>query len=88
LIPLSVISCVAISNLITAQDELEKNLRAKIELRNTLDRKKTELKNRIRSTADQAINEAKQQGQQAVQDILQGNTPSPSLPGIPNPFRR
>jgi len=60
------------------------------ELKNTLDRKKTELENKIKSTADQAVEEAKQQGQQAVQDILQGNTPSPSLPSlpsIPNPFR-
>ena len=58
------------------------------ELKNTLDRKKTELENKIRSTADQAVDEAKQQGQQAVQDILQGNAPSPNLPSIPNPFRR
>jgi hypothetical protein len=57
------------------------------ELKNTLDRKKTELENKIRSTADQAVEDARQQGQQAVQDILQGNTPSPSLPSIPNPFR-
>jgi uncharacterized protein (TIGR03545 family) len=60
------------------------------DLKNTLDRKKTELENKIKSTTDQAVDDAKQQGQQAVQDILQGNTPSPSLPSIPsipNPFR-
>ena len=63
------------------------------ELKNILDKKKTELENRLRSAAEdvtqQVVDDAKQQGQQAIQDILQGNTPStPSLPNIQNPFRR
>jgi len=50
------------------------------DLKNTLDKKKTELENKIQATADQAIEKTKQQGEQAVQDIIHGNTPSPSLP--------
>ena len=62
------------------------------DLKGTLDRKKTELENKIKSAASEAINqvteEVKQQGQQAVQDVLQGQTPQapslPSLPGLPS----
>jgi len=53
-------------------------------LKNTLDRKKAELETRLRSAADSAVEEAKSQGQQAIQDIIQGRPPStPSLPNIP-----
>ena len=62
------------------------------DLKGTLDRKKTELENKIKSAATEAVNqaaeEAKQQGQQAIQDVLQGQTPQapslPSLPGLPS----
>jgi uncharacterized protein (TIGR03545 family) len=60
------------------------------ELKGTLDRKKAELENRLRSTVDDVTTQAQQQGQQAVQDVLQGRPPStPSLPSLPsNPFSR
>ena len=63
-------------------------------LKGSLDRKKTELENRIKSAGEQVVDEAKQQvqqaGQQAIQDLRQGQTPSvPSVPSLPaNPFRR
>jgi uncharacterized protein (TIGR03545 family) len=61
------------------------------ELKNTLERKRNELETRIRTTAEaaatQAVDEARQQGQQAIQDVLQGRPPStptlPALPGLP-----
>jgi hypothetical protein len=60
------------------------------ELKNTLERKKNEFENRLRSATEQAVDEARQQGEQAVQDLLQGRPPSgPSLPNLPNnPFSR
>ena len=66
------------------------------ELKGTLDKKKTELEDKIKTAAEdaakQVVDDAKQQGQQAIQDILQGETPSaptlPSLPSITNPFGR
>jgi len=62
------------------------------DLKNTLDNKKTELENKIKSATQQAVDEAKQQaqqqGQQAVQDVLQGKTPSLSVPSITNPLKR
>jgi hypothetical protein len=63
------------------------------ELKNTLDNKKTELENRLRSAAEsavsQVVDEARQPGQQAGQDILEGRTPgAPSLPKLPELPRR
>ena len=64
------------------------------DLKNTLDKKKTELENKVKSAADQVVDQAKQQAQQAVeevkdqakeqtqqavQDVLQGKTPAPTL---------
>jgi hypothetical protein len=63
-------------------------------LKTTLNKKKTELENKVKSAAEdaakEAIDSAKQQGQQAVQDALQGKPPSaPTPPSLPsNPFRR
>ena len=69
------------------------------ELKNTLDKKKTELEDKVKQQAQQAVDDlkqqAQQQGQQAVQDILQGQVPQapslpsmPSIPSLPNPFNR
>jgi len=70
------------------------------DLKNTLDKKKTELENKLKSAAEEAVkqvvDEAKQQvqqqGQQAIQDLRQGQTPSvpsvPSVPNVTNPLRR
>jgi len=58
------------------------------ELKNVLENKKAELETRIRTAAEtaatQVVDEARQQGQQAVQDVLHGRPPAaPSLPVIP-----
>ena len=71
------------------------------DLKNTLDKKKTELETKIKSAAQDAVKQAadeakqqvQQQTQQAAQDVLQGKTPSvtvPSiqLPSIPNPLKK
>ncbi|MDR0496471.1 MAG: hypothetical protein LBH42_02530 [Treponema sp.] len=68
---------------------LRGDLSAADDLKNTLDRKKAELENRIRATVDDVTDQARQQTQQAAQDLLHGQTPSaPSLPTIQNPLRR
>jgi len=56
------------------------------QVKNLLNNKKNEFEQRLRNMADEAVqqarNEATRQAEQAVQDILQGQTPSmPSLPG-------
>ncbi|MDR1899790.1 MAG: hypothetical protein LBQ55_07275 [Treponema sp.] len=60
------------------------------QLKNSLENKKNEFEQRIRNAAGEAVDQAKQEAQrqadQAVQDVLQGKTPSlqtPSLPGLP-----
>ncbi|MDR2480008.1 MAG: hypothetical protein LBD48_11945 [Treponema sp.] len=60
------------------------------ELKNSLDKKKTELEQKVKAAADQAMqeakDEAKRQLEQAAQDVKQGNTPSlqtPNLPSLP-----
>ena len=74
------------------------------DLKNTLDKKKTDLENKVKSAAQDAVKQAadeakqqvQQQGQQAVQDVLQGKTPSvtapapslPSVPAIPNLLKK
>ena len=65
------------------------------DLKDTLDKKKTELEDKIKSAATEAVqqvvDDAKQQGQQALQDVLKGQTPTitaPSLPAINNPLKR
>jgi hypothetical protein len=62
------------------------------ELRGTLDRKKNELEDRLRSAGTQIVDDVREQvrveAQQAVQDLLQGTTPSTPSINIPNPFRR
>jgi uncharacterized protein (TIGR03545 family) len=62
-------------------------------VKNTLENKKNEFEQRLRSIADEAVNQAKEearrQGEEAVKDLIQGKTPSiqaPSLPNIPNPL--
>ena len=67
------------------------------ELKGTLDKKKTELEDKVKQQGQQVVDELKQQGeqaaeeakqqaqqtgQQAVQDILKGNTPSINAPSI------
>jgi hypothetical protein len=59
------------------------------ELRNILDRKRNELETRLRSVAEdaarQATDAAREQAQQAVQDVLQGQRPqAPTLPAAPS----
>jgi len=58
---------------------------------NSLTDKKNEFEQRIRGMADEAVQQVKdettRQAEQAVQDVLQGQTPSlqtPSLPGLPS----
>jgi uncharacterized protein (TIGR03545 family) len=63
------------------------------ELKNTLENKRNELEARIRTAAEaaatQAVDEARQQGQQAIQDVLQGRPPTtPALPALPALPRR
>jgi uncharacterized protein (TIGR03545 family) len=53
------------------------------QLKNSLNNKKAEFENRLKAAADQVKDEAKQQGQQALQDALQGKTPSLQAPGLP-----
>jgi uncharacterized protein YbjQ (UPF0145 family) len=62
-------------------------------IRNNLNDRKAEFENKIKSAGEEAANqlkeEAKEQGQQAVKDLLEGKTPSIQAPSIPsNPFRR
>jgi uncharacterized protein (TIGR03545 family) len=64
------------------------------QLKNTLDDKKNEFEQKIRAAANEAVDQAKQEAQrqaeQAVQDVLQGNTPSfqpPSVPNLPRGLR-
>ncbi|MDR3162202.1 MAG: hypothetical protein LBU28_11405 [Spirochaetaceae bacterium] len=59
-------------------------------LKGSLEAKKTEFERKIRAAADEAVqqaaDEAQRQAEQAVQDILQGKTPTleaPSLPKLP-----
>jgi uncharacterized protein (TIGR03545 family) len=58
------------------------------QLKGTLDNKKNEFEQKIRAAANEAVDQAKREAQrqagQAVQDILQGNTPSFQPPGVPN----
>jgi uncharacterized protein (TIGR03545 family) len=61
-------------------------------VKNTLENKKNEFEQRLKGAAEEAVNQAKQevqrQGEQAIQDLMQGNTPTaPSLPNIPGGFR-
>jgi len=63
------------------------------DLKNTLDKKKTELETKIKSAAQDAVKQAadeakqqvQQQTQQAAQDVLQGKTPSVTVPSIQLP---
>ena len=56
------------------------------DLKGTLDKKKVELENKIKGAASAAVEEVKQQGQQAAQDLLQGQTPqAPQIPQLPPP---
>ncbi|MDR0601812.1 MAG: hypothetical protein LBG42_05465 [Treponema sp.] len=63
-------------------------------LKNTLDAKKNELEQWVRNAANQAVeqvkDDTKRQAEQALQDVLQGKTPSfqpPSVPTLPKlPF--
>ena len=64
---------------------------ARNELRNVLNNKKAELEAKVREFTDQAAqqvrDEATRQGQQAVQDVLQGQQPTiqaPSAPSVPS----
>lgn len=58
------------------------------QLKGTLDSKKDEFERKIRAAANEAADQAKQEAQrqadQAVQDVLQGKTPSPQAPSLPN----
>jgi hypothetical protein len=58
------------------------------QLKGALDNKKNEFEQKIRAAANEAVDQAKQevqrQAEQAVQDVLQGNTPSFQPPGVPN----
>ena len=65
------------------------------QLKGALDARKNEFEQKIRAAANEAVYQARQEAQrqaeQAVQDVLQGNTPSfqpPSLPGLPGGLRR
>ena len=60
------------------------------QLKNALDNKKAEFEQRAKAAAEQAVQQVtddmKQQGQQAIQDIMQGKQPTlevPALPSIP-----
>jgi uncharacterized protein (TIGR03545 family) len=64
------------------------------QLKGALDNKKNEFEQKIRAAANEAVDQAKQEAQrqaeQAVQDVLQGNTPSfqpPSVPNLPGGLR-
>jgi ElaB/YqjD/DUF883 family membrane-anchored ribosome-binding protein len=51
------------------------------QLKNSLNNKKTEYEQRLKAAADQAGQQIRQQGQQAIQDAVQGRPPTiPSLP--------
>jgi hypothetical protein len=58
------------------------------QLKNFLNSKKAEYKQRLKAAADQAVQQVKdyvkQQGQQAMQDALQGKQPSIHLPSLPS----
>jgi len=57
------------------------------QLKNSLTNKRDEFENRLRGIADEAVGQVRDQAGQAVQDIMQGQTPSapvlPSLPRLP-----
>jgi hypothetical protein len=72
-----------------SKEELDLVFRALRGDKSATDELKHTLENKLKATADHAVEEAKEQGQQAIQDILQGRQPStPSLPVIQNPFNR
>ena len=57
------------------------------DLKGALDKKRNELENKIKAAGEEAVESAKEelkeQGQQAIKDVLQGQTPSFSVPSIP-----
>jgi multidrug efflux pump subunit AcrA (membrane-fusion protein) len=58
------------------------------QLKNSLNNKKNEYEQKLKGAADQAVqqvkDDVKQQGQQAVQDVLQGKTPTIKAPSLPS----
>jgi uncharacterized protein (TIGR03545 family) len=62
-------------------------------LKNSLNEKRNAFQKQVEDAAKQAVDEAKKQAEEqareAARDLLEGKTPSaPSLPNLPNPFRR
>jgi len=62
------------------------------QVKNSLNNKKNEFENMANAAAQQAMDEAAKQGEQAAKDLLKGQTPNapslPSAPALKNPFAR